>query len=238
MTALALLDRRAPAMRRIKKAERIRVLRRLGVPLFWLKRPLGRASVEAYEDVRQYPKSLRHAEWLREMVRRFSRGAAPSKPGHWLPGDVDDAGADWCFECACKRVVELKKENANGILIHIGCSADELAAMSDAELCKEVVDGGWSSEYDHPCYCEGCGVRLDHSLTFFGAEAEVDFWLNEYAPDDPDCWDLLLLAVDQIGADTLVHLWPAVDQIVMRHFKNLPHRSRLRRTKSVHCEAA
>jgi len=74
---------------------------------------------------------------------------------HWVHGD--DEGISYCFDCAEKRVAEIK------------------AKESDSDVC---VDGGWGTEEDGTQTCEKCGKCLDCSFTDYGSESEIDHFIE------------------------------------------------------------
>ena len=80
-------------------------------------------------------------------------------PNHWITGaDIDD----YCYECAVKRLDELKQSDPTG---------------------EYILDGGWSSESDSTPFCGTCDKLLDGSLTQCGCESEIEHFM-EY-PVDP-----------------------------------------------------
>jgi len=88
---------------------------------------------------------------------------------HWVHGD-DDA-VPYCYECAVKKVEEIKSREP------------------ERDVC---VDGGWGTEEDGPESCDTCGKPLDCSFTDYGSESEIDHFIengfdhkNAY-----DCWSL------------------------------------------------
>ena len=91
------------------------------------------------------------------------------KTEHWISGH--DEGESYCFDCAEKKVGELRTLNPN------------------EQYC---VDGGWGTDGDSTPFCEMCHHRLDNSLTQYGCEAEVEHFL-EYgfrAQSPVNCLDM------------------------------------------------
>lgn len=78
---------------------------------------------------------------------------------YWIIGD--DACEYYCLECARKK------------------------APRDAERGAEgFVDGGWGAdEADGPEFCEGCGEMLDVTYTEYGAESELEHFLDDLDGD-------------------------------------------------------
>lgn len=84
---------------------------------------------------------------------------------YWIDGD--DEAISYCFECAEKRVAEIRKER------------------SDADVC---VDGGWGCEADGAESCVMCGKNLNCSFTDYGSQVELDILLeNGFVLLDPYC---------------------------------------------------
>lgn len=82
------------------------------------------------------------------------------EPCHWIAQPKGDDCLDWCAECGEQRLATLRLE--------------------DPENAGEyILDGGWRSESDSPCWCEGCGVRLDMALTDYGASEELSSYVCE-----------------------------------------------------------
>lgn len=75
---------------------------------------------------------------------------AKTRPLHWI-GGADD-GEYYCRKCCEKQVRKLKR-----------------AGDVDA-----FVDGGWGTEEDGQRWCADCAALLDHSLTDYGVEAELE----------------------------------------------------------------
>lgn len=79
----------------------------------------------------------------------------PTEPEYWIQGW--DEGQDFCYDCAEKKLAELKLDPVN---------KDRLDIL--------MVDGGWGSESDSQDSCETCGVSLKVCLTDAGVEYELD----------------------------------------------------------------
>lgn len=101
----------------------------------------------------------------------FNAGAAKFDPlpCHWV-ACADEDSVDYCREHALKRIEEIKAESPDR---------------------EPILDGGWPSDHDSTPYCqyEGCGALLDGALTSYGAEQEIDHFLDygfDPASDD-DC---------------------------------------------------
>lgn len=71
-------------------------------------------------------------------------------PGYWFSSDFEDAGSDWCLDCAEKRAEELRAEHPN-----------------------VFVDGGWTQDHDSQPFCEGCERRLNCTPTDYFVEEEL-----------------------------------------------------------------
>lgn len=85
---------------------------------------------------------------------------------HWVHGD--DEGIPYCYECAKKKVEEIKSEEPD----------------------RDVfVDGGWGSEEDGSQSCDTCYKPLDCSFTDYGSESEVDHFIENGFDhkDEYDC---------------------------------------------------
>lgn len=90
-------------------------------------------------------------------------------PEHWIHGA--DEGLSYCHECALKEVAKLLESNPTG---------------------EYSVDGGWGGEGDSTPFCEGCGARLENSLTDYGAEEEFNHFLESgcFLKSPDDCYSL------------------------------------------------
>lgn len=109
------------------------------------------------------------------------------KPCHWIWGW--DQGFSYCYDCAEKKIEELKSENPN-----IDC----------------FIDGGFSTETDCIEVCEGCGCRPAHTLTDFGAEQVLsDFEETGFDIDSADDCYHLQQAMDA----TICNIDPPTEQM-------------------------
>lgn len=210
------------ALTAFQNAEKERVEWRLKD--WWVRRKMWRGK-----PWKQYRLLREKRRWL-EMVIRWLAADLDSKPGHWFSSDIDDPGADWCRDCAEKRLLEIRAQDPERLRLDLGWTAEELAETSDDELCRrhKLIDGGWTTDHDHPIWCEVCGVMLDGCLTEYGAQEEIAHW-TEYGPIPIDYaagWACLELACDALGDRD--PLWQDVEQIVMRSIRaSVPRKSRL-----------
>lgn len=97
---------------------------------------------------------------------------------HWISmGDGDEF--NFCYNCCKKEVDKINKE-----LIAKG----EISVDEDGDIRFDdgaFVDGGWGSiEEDGGAFCEGCGVRLEATLTKYGVESEVDHFIDHFSDYD------------------------------------------------------
>lgn len=102
---------------------------------------------------------------VRERLWRLSAGIERAS-AHWISGDDD--GLDRCEACALAEIRRLIAE--------------------DPERRDDIsLDGGWRREHDASPICDGCGARLDGSLTAYGAEGELAHFLeNGVSGVDPE----------------------------------------------------
>ena len=101
-----------------------------------------------------------------ERLFNAGRDRIPSEPEYWIHNA--DEGLSYCYDCCEKEVARLLKENPAG---------------------DYSVDGGWGTEGDSTPFCEICGKRLENTLTDYGGEEELDYFLeNGFNPkSDDDC---------------------------------------------------
>lgn len=79
------------------------------------------------------------------------------KDEYWIHGA--DEGESYCYDCCKKEAARLLAEKP--------------------ELKNEIcVDGGWETEGDSTSFCEKCGAMLSNSFTDYGAEQELDHFLE------------------------------------------------------------
>ena len=100
---------------------------------------------------------------------RVQSGKAELEDLYWVHGD--DEGISYCYDCACKRVEEIKSKEPEG------------------DVC---VDGGWGTEEDGTESCDTCGKFLDCSFTDYGSEEEVGYFV-ENGFDHKDAYDCQIL---------------------------------------------
>lgn len=123
------------------------------------------------------------------------------RPQHWivLPSGEEviswHGERDWCAECAMPIVKSLRRHDR---------------ANADAY----VLDGGWRRESDCPCFCAGCGCRLDVSLTFYGAIYELDHF-RENPPRSGNADDACAIYEVLMGLEVTSddHTWAADEAI-------------------------
>lgn len=60
---------------------------------------------------------------------------------HWITGRDYDQSISYCYQCA-KKEVEILNQGIND------------------ESEKYIIEGGWGTENDHPCFCQKCGKPL------------------------------------------------------------------------------
>jgi len=81
-------------------------------------------------------------------------GKMPIRYPRWISTPDGDLGSEWCSDCGYFKVRNLRH--------------------SDRKRQRDYfLDGGWRTEEDHFCFCEGCGVRLNVCLTDYGAEEAI-----------------------------------------------------------------
>ncbi len=133
-------------------------------------------------DFRDIVKSAAYTLTFEEQARAeaiFSAGAAryadQVKAAHWIHGA--DGGMDYCRECAL-AIIEKEKVRRRRL---------PKVEKKDSEVPS--LDGGWRTEHDSPPICDECNAPLDGSLTNYGAETELDHFLeNGFDPEcDADC---------------------------------------------------
>lgn len=114
-----------------------------------------------------YTLSEKQQDTIRSLI---SKKAAKHKAldCHWIYNGPDE-GANYCERCALKEIKRIRKE------------------YPDASL-----DGGWRTEHDSLPYCETCHKPLDGSLTYYGAEQEIEHFLEyNFDPESAaDCYSL------------------------------------------------
>lgn len=81
---------------------------------------------------------------------------------HWISTPNGDQGNEWCPSCGRAMVRHLRRHEKS------------LRLRGDY-----ILDGGWRTAHDGPVFCAGCGVRLNGSLTEYGAEEELEHY-NTY----------------------------------------------------------
>ena len=96
-------------------------------------------------------------------------GKAELEDLHWVHGD--DEGISYCYDCAVKKVEEIKLKEP------------------ESDVC---VDGGWGTEEDGTESCDTCGKPLDCSFTDYGSESEVDHFIENGFDhlSAYNCWSL------------------------------------------------
>jgi hypothetical protein len=104
---------------------------------------------------------IHHPE-VRDIVRALDPIAetVPVKNAHWitLPDGSSyygSHGAEWCRDCARPMIRHLRRKDRR-------------------HRRDYVLDGGWCSEHETPPHCAGCGVKLECTLTSYGALEELD----------------------------------------------------------------
>lgn len=95
--------------------------------------------------------------------------AAPTKPCHWLRTPDGDPGTEWCPDCGHSKLRNLRKHDRK--------RRDDY-----------ILDGGWPMEQDSLPTCVSCGAFLRASLTAYGAQYELDHYLENglQGPHDVD----------------------------------------------------
>lgn len=79
---------------------------------------------------------------------------------HWVA--FGGEGEHYCYDCCKKEVEKINKEY-----------------VLKGEEPEAWIDGGWGGVEEDGCaFCETCEARLDASLTQYGVEAEVDYFLS------------------------------------------------------------
>lgn len=158
-------------------------------------------------------------QWAEYMICSLAIGSDETKAMHWFSSDIDDPSNLWCWECARKRLIAIRRESPVKLIRWLGWEGWNEAffqTLSDEELCggTSLIDGGWGTEEDGPRHCDGCGCRLDHSLTDYGVDQEIEYlefhtpldlrWANHWASavdvkisisDDDLCWHRLIKIV-------------------------------------------
>lgn len=86
------------------------------------------------------------------------------EPCYWIhTPDGEHCGAggyEWCFDCATPVMRHLRKR----------------ARGRDRDYFN--LGGGYRTEHDGPRFCSHCGVRLDGSLTAYGAQEEMAHFMH------------------------------------------------------------
>ena len=120
-------------------------------------------------------------ERLEPLIPRVRR-----PPPHWIVTPYGDIGSEWCETCGYYKVRNLRR--------HDRPNREDY-----------VLDGGWRTEEDHPCFCKSCGVQLDVCLTTYAVDEEVahfqEFGFSTNVGQDAFDLGELLDAVDYPSAD-------------------------------------
>lgn len=83
---------------------------------------------------------------------------------HWIRGE---AGPNWCHDCGKTMAKHLRRRAPR------------------KERREYILDGGFPSGDEDGCArCEGCGKLLHYSLTDYGAESELEHFLEHWKPQD------------------------------------------------------
>ncbi len=78
---------------------------------------------------------------------------------HWISTPKGDLGNEWCQSCGRAMVRHLRRRE------------------KDRRKREDyILDGGWRTDHDGPVFCAGCGVRLNGSLTEYGAIEELEHY--------------------------------------------------------------
>lgn len=85
---------------------------------------------------------------------------APTHPNpYWIRGSDD--GDDYCDGCIDDAVSKAKKAN-----------------VGDTDADDITRDGGWAQEKDTSSFCATCGVKLNYTLTDYGAQKEIEHFIE------------------------------------------------------------
>lgn len=124
-------------------------------------------------------------QWAEDLVCSLAVGPDETKAMHWFPSDIDDPSGLWCWECAKKRLIAIRRESPAKLQQWLGWEDELFNSVPDEELCNKthIIDGDWTTDEDGPRHCDGCGCRLLHSLTDYGVDQELEY-LEFHAPLD------------------------------------------------------
>lgn len=86
--------------------------------------------------------------------------AATVKDCYWINTPNGDLGLEYCYDCGSKMIENLRSEDVDNAQDYI-------------------LDGGWCISHDHTVACNECGVRLNGSLTDYGASEELTHYVCE-----------------------------------------------------------
>ncbi|WP_454919261.1 hypothetical protein [Xanthobacter sediminis] len=75
----------------------------------------------------------------------------------WISTPDGDLGSEWCTNCGYYKWRNLRHHDRK--------------RREDYHL-----DGGWRTEEENFCFCAGCGVRLDVSLTAYGVDNALEYY--------------------------------------------------------------
>ena len=124
-------------------------------------------------------------QWAEDLVCSLAVGPDETKAMHWFPSDIDDPSGLWCWECAKKRLIAVRRESPAKLQQWLGWEDELFNSVPDEELCNKthIIEGDWTTDEDGPRHCDGCGCRLLHSLTDYGVDQELEY-LEFHAPLD------------------------------------------------------
>lgn len=124
---------------------------------------------------------------LRKFITEHA-DAPETRDCYWIHGSSErfpesigcDSATSFCHGCCAKKVEEIHHR-----------------FPKEAEHYGVSVDGGFGVESDHTESCETCGVKLECTLTDYGADEEIAALTGECAPtfDDGRGWDELHNAI-------------------------------------------
>jgi hypothetical protein len=81
---------------------------------------------------------------------------------HWIRGE---AGPNWCYGCGKAMAKHLRRR------------------ATRKEKSEYILDGGYPAGDEDGCaHCEGCGKLLHYSLTDYGVEIELEYFLERWEP--------------------------------------------------------
>lgn len=102
----------------------------------------------------------------------------------WIVTPEGDLGSEWCSNCGYFKVRNLRRRDRK-------------------RRADYILDGGWRTEEEHFCFCQGCGVRLDVSLLDYGVREEISHFEEHGFSTAPgeDAYELgeLLSAIEYRG---------------------------------------